>query len=315
MKKIIAFLLAMVLVLAFAGCGTDVAPDPTEPRPSEPGISVQIPQVTVDNPVTYFQLSIGDDAGAYISLTAFDDGMGMAYVEYVGDVKKAITLDPGVLHALAQEVEQAGLTALNGRNAAGEGGEYASMYVSFADESYLGASWSGTVDQDFRDAYAVLEDWFEALLADVPEYVPQPVVMGEVDADALAAMLEVLEASGAEPLDMFCISQGEAFSAGLSSSDGVTAITTCGPVMTSTAYSFVIATVADGADISGIRKDFQAHLDWNRWVCVSANSALIARKDNMVVCVMGSGDLYADTAWAIENTGWTDIETFENPDI
>lgn len=313
MKKIIAFLLA--LVLAFAGCGTDAAPDLTETQPTEPDVSVNIPQVTVDNPVTYFQLSISDDAGAYISLTAFDDGMGMAYVEYVGDVKKVATLDPAVLHALAQEAEQAGLTALNGRNATGEGGEYASMYVSFADESYLGASWSGAVDQDFRDAYAVMEDWFEALLAEVPAYVPQPVVTGEVDADALAAMLEILEASGAEPLDMFCISQGDAYAAGLSASDGVTAITTCGPVMTSTAYSFTIVTLADGADVAGIRRDFEEHLDWNRWVCVSANSALIARKDNMVVCVMGSGDLYADTAWAIENTGWTDIETFENPDM
>lgn len=310
MKKILSLLLAAVLVLACAACGTDPAPEDTGTQPSDPAVSVTVPQVEVDNPVTYFQLSIGDDAGNFTSLTAYDDGMGMACVEYVGDIKKVATMDPAVLHAITAELEEAGLKALNGRNAEGEGGTYASMYITFADESFLGANWSGTVDQDFLDAYEKMDAWFAALMADVPEYVPQPVVMGEVDAGIQAEMLAVLESSGLEPLDMFYIT-ADVYAAGVSAAEGVTAVADCGPMMSTTAYSFTIAAVEDAGYIENVRKVFENNLDWNRWVCVSASNALIAQKDNMVVCVMGGDQLYTLTARAIEDAGWTEIETFK----
>ena len=121
-----------------------------------------------------------------------------------------------------------------------------------------------------------------------------------------------------EPLDMFTIMDvpaEEAFTAGLTSAEGISSITSCGPMMMATAYSFVIATVEDDAAIAAVRKDFESNLDWAKWVCVSAEKTLIAQQGSMVVCVMASGDLYAQTAAAIEANGWTDIEVFENPNM
>lgn len=313
MKRIFAMLLAVAL--AFAGCGGHGEQNPTETQPpaeTTPENTVTIPQVTVENPATYFQLSLSYDSGAYTSMTAYEDGQGMVCLEYVGDVKKMVTVDPAVLHAITAELENAGLAALDGENLVGDGFDSASMYVAFADETDWSASYSGIISQAFLDGYEKMDTWFAELLADVPEYVPQPVITGEVDQSVLAEMLDVLKRSGMEPLDMFYIS-GDAYAAGLSDADGVAGLAECGPVMSSTAYSFVIAAVEDVGDIAGVRQCFAQNLDWNRWICVSANSALIAQKDNMVVCVMGSGDLYADTAFAIENAGWTEIETFRNP--
>lgn len=317
MKKWIALLLVLTLVLGCAACGTE--PDPTQP-PTVPATQLEatVPDVTVENPANYIQLSISYGDCTYVYLTAYEDGMGGATVEYQGDVKKVATMDPGVLHAITAQLDDCGLEALNGENVEGTGADYASMYVSFADGSYWGAGYNGEVTEAFMTAYNKLDDYFRTLLADVPEYVPQPQLIGEVEADALAEMNTVLKASGMEPLDMFCImdvSVEEAFTAGLSDAQGVVNITSCAPMMMATAYSFVIATVEDEASIEAVRQDFAANLDWAKWVCVTADHALIARKGNMVVCVMASGDLYGQTKAGIEQTGWTDIEVIENPNL
>lgn len=319
MKRILALLLALMLVFSCTACSAQPADGTTQSaatEQTEPEVNATLPQVTVENPATYFSLSISDDSGEYRALTAYDDGQGMAYLEYVGDIRKVATFDLSVLHAITAELENSGLVQLNGTNAEGEGGTYASMYVSYADEGYLGAGYTGTVAQEFMDGYEIMDAYFQALMAAVPEYVPQPAVMGEVNADALAAVMEVLENSGMEPLDMFVISDvptTDVYTAGLTDAAGITNITSCGPMMMATAYSFVIATVEEESAIDAVRQDFADNLDWNRWVCVSAETALIAQKDNMVVCVMASGDLYQKTADAIVNAGWTQVETVENP--
>lgn len=321
MKKRTAILLALVMVFVLAACGPQPAADPTEPQTApatEPEAAVTIPDVTVENSANYIQLSISYEDGTYVALTAYDDGMGAAYLEYLGDVKKVATMDLGILDAITAELENCGLAALNGANEVGDGFDSASMYVAFPDETYWGAGYTGFISAEFLAAYEKMDAYFQTLLADVPEYVPQPVVMGDVNADALAAVTTVLENSGMEPLDMFCIMDvpaADAFTAGLTSADGIVNITSCGPVMMATAYSFVIATVEEDAAIENVRKDFASNLDWAKWVCVSAEKALIAQQGSMVVCVMASGDLYTQTAAAIEAAGWTEIEVFENPNI
>lgn len=316
MKKLFALLLAVALLCA--ACGTAPA-DPTVPTdPTTPEETATQPQVTVDVPANYISLSISYEDGTYAALTAYDDGMGGAYVEYLGDVKKVATLDQGILFAITTELADCGLAALNGANEVGDGFDSASMYVSFPDETYWGAGYTGYISEEFLAGYEKMDAYFQDLLADVPVYVPQPVVMGEVNADALAAVTTILENSGMEPLDMFCIMDvpaADAFTAGLTSADGIANITSCGPAMMATAYSFVVATVEDEAAIENVRKDFEANLDWAKWVCVMAEKALIGQKDNMVVCVMASGDLYTQTAAAIEAAGWTEIQVFENPDM
>ena len=41
-------------------------------------------------------------------------------------------------------------------------------------------------------------------------------------------------------------------------------------------------------------------------------NALVAVKDNMVLCLVAADELYAMTASGIESTGWTVVETLEN---
>ena len=48
------------------------------------------------------------------------------------------------------------------------------------------------------------------------------------------------------------------------------------------------------------------------WVCVMPSNALVAVKDNMVLCLVAADELYAMTASGIESTGWTVVETLEN---
>ena len=308
MKKAIAMLMVLAMLLACAACGREPAPQPTETTPAtEP--EATIPDVTVENPANYIQLSISYEDGTYASLSAYDDGAGMACLEYQGEVKKVASFDPKILHAITAELEEWGLAALNGENLVGDGFDSASMYVAFSDGSYWGASYTGFISEEFLAGYEKMDAWFRELMADVPAYVPQPVVMGEVDGDILAEMMTVLENSGLDPLDMFYISS-DAYSPAVSDAPGVAAMAECGPMMSTSAYSFTIVKLEDEAGIDAIRQKFAANLDWNRWVCVSASNALIARKGNMVVCMMGGDALYTMTARAIENAGWTEIETY-----
>lgn len=321
MKRIIALLLALILTLSLVACG-EAAPEQTEPatteatKPAPDAPNTQPVQLPEGAP-NYFQLSISDEQGNYKSLSAFEDGNGSITVDYQGDIRKVTTMELDVMAAIAEAFAKTGLAAFNGENIYEDGLASASMYISYADGSYLGAGYSGTIPQAFLDEYDVMDAWFQSLLADVPEYVARPVVMGEVNADALKEIEAILDASGMEPLDMFTISDvamDEFFGAtmGLSSAEGIASGTSCGPMMSTTAYSCVIAELTDESKAADVQKDFAANVDWNRWVCVSANAALIAQKGNMVLCLVSSGELYGKTASAIEANGWTVLETLTN---
>ena len=133
-------------------------------------------------------------------------------------------------------------------------------------------------------------------------------------------MQEIVNNSGMEGLDALAISdialdEYFAFTAGLSSTDGITAGASCAAMMMTTPYSLVIVKLDDAANIEAVRSDFEASLDWQKWVCVIPSNALIAQKDNMVLCLMGSDSLYTYTAASIENAGWTNITAIDNPDM
>lgn len=326
MRKITCLLLALLLVLSLAACG-EKTPQPESPdstpagpdsTPEQPNVTPEQPQVQMpEGTPNYFQLSIVYEDGTYKSLSAYDDGMGQIAVDYQGDIRKVTTMEPSVMDQIAQALAESGLAAFNGENVFEDGMASASMYVAYEDGNYLGAGYSGTIPQAFQDGYDNMDAWFQTLLADVPEYVASPIVMGEVNAQALAALEAILDDSGMEPLDMFTISdvpKDEYFgmSMGLSGDAGIACGTTCGPMMSATAFSIAVATVEDGVQISDIQKDFAANIDWRRWVCVTADAAMIATKDNMVLCLVAAGDMYQQTAAAIEATGWTVLETLRN---
>lgn len=330
MKRILAIFLAALMLLSLAACkpSTPTVPnaDPTDPTdpivetpdPTEPVPT--LPDVTVENPVTYLTIGYGDADGNYYTLTAYDNDEGMVYVEYMGEVKKVGTFELSVLHNLTQALEESGFAALNGQSEYNDGAAYASMYVSYQDDTMLSADYSGQIPDAFMTCYNKLDAFFQVLTAGLEVYVPQPVVMDDVNPDVLAAMNAILNNTGMENLDSLYISSvpmDEFFgiTLGLTETEGVLSGTNCAPMMLATAYSFVIVQVSEDADKDAICQDFADHLEWNKWVCVSASNAMIARNGDMILCLMASGDLYDMTANAIEAAGWTDIETYENPNM
>ena len=84
-------------------------------------------------------------------------------------------------------------------------------------------------------------------------------------------------------------------------------------MMMTTPYSMVIATLDDGMDVQTVRDDFLNNLDWQKWVCVMPTGALIAQKENMVLCLMGADSLFTQTVQAVTDCGWENLESVDSP--
>jgi len=81
------------------------------------------------------------------------------------------------------------------------------------------------------------------------------------------------------------------------------------------AYSLVLVTLTEDADAAAIAADFEANIDWLKWVCVQPTNALIAEKDNMLLCLLAADEAYTDTAAAIAAAEWTEVKTLNNPNM
>lgn len=320
MKKFLAFMIAVVFVVSCVGCGgeqtkpidppSDVIED-TQPTP-EPTFT--LPEVTVENPATHVEVSIYGEDGSYKYLCAYEDGNGGVYVEYVGDVKKVGTFEASALHGITAELENAGFKAFDGQNVYEDGMASASMYVSYADETYLGAGFGGTIPQEFLDSYAVLEEYFKKLTSALPVYVPQPLVDGNVDEDALNEIKQLMEGAGIENADAYIISEvpmDEYFTVmmGLEKADGIVSGTTLNAMMMTDPFSMAIAKLDSSADSAAVAKDFLNNVDFFRWVCVIADDAVVASKGDMVLCLVGPTQIYEQYVDAMKQSGWTIIDT------
>lgn len=315
MKKILALTLAALLLFACTACGAEQA-QPTQPTTEPTTVPIELTtSVSTDRTATYVQLSISEEDGGYVALTAYEEE-GKAYVEFVSDVKKVSTFELSVLDDIAAQVDEH-LKALNDQHVYEDGLASASMYVGYSDESCMAADFTGNIPQLFRDGYAAVESYFRQLMADVPIYVPRPIVEGEPNADALKVMEDLLVASGADPLDMFVIADvpmDEGFTAmmGLSKTDGIVNGLSCSPMMSAVAFSCMIATAENEAAVGAIAEDFAANIQWNRWVCVSATNAIVATKDNQVLCLVATGDLFTKLANTALATDWNVVKSLTN---
>ena len=320
MKKTVCLLLSMVMLLSMAACSNNTDVQDTQPVETQPAETTQPVESTpeVNNPATFISLSYSPNWEENFYLMAYTNDDGTAYVEYSGSIRKAANMDVSVLDTIAAALETSGLLALNGRSEWAEGEASGSFSVSYADETYASADFGGVVPEEFIASYKAVEECFATVMADVPEYVASVQVMGEMDPDEQAALLEILNNSGMEGLDMLTISDipmDEYFPmmAGLSSTDGILSGSTCAPMMMTTAFALTGVTV-DGSS-EAVCEDFKTTMDWRKWVCVAPSNALIATKDDMVLCLMGSDQMYELTAASVEAAGWTVYEALENPDM
>lgn len=313
MKRLTALVLAVLLVLSMAACA------PAEKAPAETTVPATVPvYAEVENPVTFFSMTLGEDYENIGSLTAFLNEDGTAYVEYVGENKKIGTLDANIFHGITAAVEASGLAELNGQNVYADGEANGSMYITYADENMLTCDFGGEIPQAYRDAYAHMGAFFRELTAQMPEYVPQPQVLGEVEESILTELTSIIGGSGIQNPDAFSISpvvkdEFFAFSLGLSSEEGIASAALCQGMMMTTAYSLSVVRLEEGADADAVCADFAANVDWMKWVCVMPDKAMVAVKDDLVLCLVAEGQLYSLTAIGIEEAGWTVVETMENP--
>lgn len=317
----LSILLALVLLLTGCAAGNNDTTENQTTAATQDTTQAAPDQVTADpngssgeGRIAFFSMNMNSNADEYLYLLAYPNDDGTVYVEFVGEVKKVgAAMDGAVLEQIAQAVEQASLMDLNGQNVYEDGVAGGSVYVEYSDGTVIGAGYGGVLPQEFLDAYATLEDCFRTITADLPEYVAEPLVVGNVDEDVLAEIMQILQDSGMGNLDTFqigdvALDDSFAYMMGLSSMDGIVSGTNCGAVMITTPYSLAVVTVEDEADTEDVQADFLENLDWTKWVCVMPTDAMVARKGNMVLCLMGADDLYNQTAAAITANGWTDIQ-------
>lgn len=306
--KIMSLVLALVLILSLAAC-KGKAPEETKPVETDPVVDVK--------PIKFFSLSMSPDPEHTFSMSIYpNEDASMATVDYIAAERKMGSLELSAMDVVAQAVANANLAALGGKSEYTDGTASASMYIEYADGTMLSADFGGKLPEDFTKAYEALEACFQEITSDIPVYIPEPVIMGEVNADVLAEIQTILSGSGIPNLDTFGISDVAndeffSFNMGLSSAEGIANGTSCAGMMMTTAYSLVIATVEDAANIEKVREDFQNNVDWNKWVCVRPTDALIAQKGNMVLCLIAADELFTGTKAGIEAAGWENITAFK----
>lgn len=332
--RMLTLLLAVCVLLSMAACTSH--PEPTEPSEKEtaPGSELSPTghnyvggvctdcgdKLTSENPLTYLSLNMGESYDSIFSMTAYDQGDGTVSLDYSGAVRKVGTMDIEALNALTFALEESGLPALVGQDSYTDGEASGSLYAEYADGTALMVSFSGTLPQTFLDGYTYMDAFFDGLTSEMEIYVPQPMLQGEVNETDLAEINLILENAQLDNLDSYVImdipkDEYFAITVGLSSDEGIQRATGFSATMITTAYSLTLLTLEENADAASVCEDLAGSMDWRKWVCVAPSNALIATKDGMVLCLMGSDTLYSQTASAIEAAGWTTVQSLENPDM
>ncbi len=321
MKKLFILLLAFVFLFAVASCASvpedTTGADTTSTQTPPDETTTQTPPLNeAENPITYLSVSHSDANGTvrYISFSARDGGFDL---EYQGDVKKIAPFEGESSAFLDAAFLRSALADFSGQSVYEGEGAYASMYVQFNDNSCVTADFSGTIPEGFLRGYQTLEAEIEAFMQNMPVYVPKPLVMGSVNADALAEIEAIVKSANYAAPDGFYISDiplDEYFEMKtcLSSKDGIVNATELGPTMQPSAFSLIIVTVENETMIDTLHEDFANDIPWNKWICVSAGNAAIAKKGNMILCLLGSSHIYTSTESALTAEGWTLLETLTN---
>ena len=326
MKKLCILLLAFAFLLALASWTR--VPDETQSTETTTASSTSAqatPEVTTtatpplaeaENPITYMNIYCtgADGILRYVSFSARDGGFDL---EYQGDVKKVAPFEGESSAFLDAAFLRSALADFNGQSVYGGDGAYVSMYVQFEDNTYVTADFSGTIPESFLTGYQIMESEVAAFMQNVPIYVPKPLVIGNVNADALAEIEAIVKSADYAAPDGFYISDiplDEFFEmkTGLSSKEGIVNATELGPCMQPSAFSLLVVTVEDETLIETVQKDFASDIPWNKWVCVSASRAVIAQKGNMVLFLLDGSNLYESTVTALTKEGWTLLETLTN---
>jgi len=272
--------------------------------------------------IEYLSIYISDSNEEVKTMCAYSNEDGSTYIEYISDIVKKGTIDGDAMAIISKAFATSELEALNERSEENsEGLEIGSMYIGFEDGDVCYADFYGKIPEEFLNGCAVMEECFAKLTADMPEYIPVPLETGEIaesDKNALNTILSNMELWA--PADTFAISgvakdQYFAETLGLSSAEGIVSGLGFAPMMLMEAYRLRIVTLEKSSAAYAVAADFENNIDWFSWIFVFPSDALIAIKDNQVLCLMGSDAMYTETASAIQEAGWTVYKTLQNPNM
>lgn len=312
MKRIFALMLIVVMVMSFAACGGKKTEDNQTTVPE-----TTAPDVTTDEvSVTYFSIYYSETPETIQVLSAYPDDMGGVSIAYQAEIRKEGSVDASAMATIYEAYKNSGLQALLGMQDYADGPS-ASFSVSFADGTMEEGYLYGEMPQEFLTGLEAMKECFRTLTADLPEYVPQPLISGELAENDKVALDAILAEMKLQQIDSYAITglvKDDTFSvmAGLTSYEGIASGLTFSPMMITTPYSMVLVTLEDGADADAIIADFEKNLDFAKWICVTASDALIATKDNQVVCVMGSDALFTLTSDSLTAAGWNVVKNIHN---
>ena len=339
MRKLISIILVILCLFALIACTTvdddplggwdkvptdttvdTQAPDPLPTETESPDSSVMPTPDTGEGTIDYLQITIGEDYKSIKSLLAYANNDGTIHIEYVGEYKKVGDFELSVEDKILAAIEASGLKTLNGVNNYLDGEANGSMYVSYKDGTYLGAGFSGNVPDEYKHGYAILDECFKEIVKDLPIYVPQPIVQGNIHPDDMEIIMSILDNANIEYIDSYVINEVPrdeyfAYQLGLSSDEGVLRGVSFGSVMITNAYSLSMVVLDEGTSVDKIVKDFEKNINWRKWVCVAPNYGMIAVKDNVVICLLGSDPVYTKTKSAIETAGFEAVDCLTNPDL
>lgn len=82
------------------------------------------------------------------------------------------------------------------------------------------------------------------------------------------------------------------YSTGLENGDDLQFVVVSEPMMSSQAYSLILAKVKDGVDANNIAKTMSEQIDTRKWICVSAEK-LYATSSGDIVCLVMSNEEWA----------------------
>ena len=326
MKKIICMLLSFMLLLSLAACGNreetkTTIPETTQETTQETTAETTEPEAPAES-VTGFYMDLkqpADEEAAYLLANINEDGS--AHMEYkTASGRKIAEMDAVVLEQLAKAYRLSILSQFNGQEVYDDGSASCCVSISIGEETCSYNYYGENVPEEYATVFADMEALFVQLMASVAEYVPSMLVQEDVNEEHLSIVTEIMNNSGYSALDSITVMNVPAdenfgYMAGLSTSDGIQVCTSLTHMMMTTPYSMVVVTLAEGTEAATVVADFKNSIDWGKWVCVNPSSAIIATKDNMVLCLIGLDELYTGTAAGVETTGWTVVETLKNPNL
>lgn len=308
MKRILAALVAGLMTLSLAACGSSASNSNNDAS---------------KNPIKSFSASYGETMDDTVYVNIFPaETEGKFMLDYTSaDKMERGTVDESLLNTLTELYAKSDLASLNEKNEYGDGDASASMSLEFADGSMFSCAFGGEIPEQFVTGYKAMEEAILSAMETMEPYRVEVPFDEAVNADAKAELEALFAHLGNQALENTMATnlpsddENYIYSAGIEANADIASTTVVQNMMGTIPHSMILFQLNDGADAAALQNTLMEKADWRKWVCVSPDVALTASKGNNVLFVMTLSDINAELTPALEAEGWTINATAENPDL